>query len=97
MIERTQVAIIGAGPAGLLLAQVLQREGVESIVLERRDRAYVEGRIRAGILEMGTVAMMRRAGAAGRLESESRLTTASKSPSTAGASASIFAPWSARL
>ncbi len=70
MTERTQVAIIGAGPAGLLLAQILQRQGVEAIVLERRDRAYVEGRIRAGILESGTVEMMRRAGAADRLERE---------------------------
>ncbi|HEY1942583.1 MAG TPA: 4-hydroxybenzoate 3-monooxygenase [Roseiarcus sp.] len=68
--ERTQVAIIGAGPAGLLLAEVLRREGVEAIVLERRDRAYVEGRIRAGILERGTVEMMRGVGAAARLERE---------------------------
>jgi p-hydroxybenzoate 3-monooxygenase len=71
MTERTQVAIVGAGPAGLLLAQVLEREGVDSIVLEHRDRAHVEGRIRAGVLETGTVAMMRRAGAADRLERES--------------------------
>ena len=49
MAERTQVAIVGAGPRGLLLAEILRREGVDSIVLERRDRAYVEGRIRAGI------------------------------------------------
>ncbi len=71
MVDRTQVAVIGAGPAGLLLAQILQRQGIESVVLERRDRAYVEGRIRAGILETGTVEMMRRAGAADRLERES--------------------------
>ena len=70
MVERTQIAIIGAGPSGLLLAEVLARQGVESIVLERRDRAYVEGRIRAGVLETGTVEMMRRAGAADRLERE---------------------------
>ncbi len=68
--ERTQVAIIGAGPAGLLLAEVLRREGVETIVLEHRDRAHVEGRIRAGILERGTVEIMRRVGAAARLERE---------------------------
>ena len=66
--RRTQVAIVGAGPAGLLLAQVLERQGVESIVTERRDRAYVEARIRAGVLETGTVDLMRRAGAAERLE-----------------------------
>jgi p-hydroxybenzoate 3-monooxygenase len=70
MTERTQVAIIGAGPAGLLLAETLRREGIESIVLERRDRAYVEGRIRAGVLETGTVGMLRRIGAAERLERE---------------------------
>ena len=70
MKRRTQVAIVGAGPAGLLLAQVLQRQGVESIVVERRDRAYVEARIRAGVLETGTVGMMRRADAAERLERE---------------------------
>lgn len=70
MAERTQVVIIGAGPSGLLLAEVLQRQGVESIVLEHRDRAYVEGRIRAGILETGTVGMLRQAGAAERLEQE---------------------------
>jgi p-hydroxybenzoate 3-monooxygenase len=68
--ERTQVAIVGAGPAGLLLAEILRREGVEAIVLERRERAYVEGRIRAGILERGTVEMMRGVGAAARLERE---------------------------
>ena len=68
--ERTQVAIIGAGPAGLLLAETLRREGVEAVVLERRGRAHVEGRIRAGILERGTVDMMRRVGAADRLERE---------------------------
>ena len=70
MTRRTQVAIVGAGPAGLLLAQTLQRQGVESIVVERRDRAYVEARIRAGVLETGTVEMIRRAGAAERLERE---------------------------
>jgi p-hydroxybenzoate 3-monooxygenase len=70
MTERTQVAIIGAGPAGLLLAEILRLERIESIVLERRERAYVEGRIRAGVLEMGTVGMLRRIGAADRLERE---------------------------
>ncbi|MGZ4649869.1 MAG: FAD-dependent monooxygenase, partial [Kineosporiaceae bacterium] len=51
----TQVAIIGAGPAGLLLSHLLEREGVESVVVETRSRAYVEARIRAGILESSTV------------------------------------------
>ena len=51
--ERTQVAIIGAGPAGLMLAHILHRHGIDSIVIERRDRAYVERRLRAGVLEQG--------------------------------------------
>lgn len=51
MAERTQVAIIGAGPAGLLLAHLLHRHGVDSVVLEARSREYCEARIRAGVLE----------------------------------------------
>ena len=50
-VERTQVAIIGAGPAGLTLAHVLHHHGMESVVVERRDRAYVERRLRAGVLD----------------------------------------------
>ena len=46
----TQVAIIGAGPAGLLLSQLLAREGIDSVILERESREYVQGRIRAGLL-----------------------------------------------
>jgi len=52
---RTQVAIVGAGPAGLLLAHLLSVRGIESVVVENRSRAYVEARIRAGVLEQGTV------------------------------------------
>ena len=48
---RTQVGIIGAGPAGLLLAQMLHQRGIDSVVLEARSRDYVEGRIRAGLNE----------------------------------------------
>ena len=55
---RTSVAIIGAGPAGMLLAHQLAQAGVNAVVLERRDRAYVEGRVRAGIVEDGTVALL---------------------------------------
>ena len=57
---RTQVAIIGAGPAGLFLGHLLKRAGVDAIILERKDRAYVEGRVRAGVLEQVTVDLMNR-------------------------------------
>ncbi|MBO1076283.1 4-hydroxybenzoate 3-monooxygenase [Roseomonas marmotae] len=70
MLHRTQVVIIGAGPAGLLLSQLLHRAGIDCVVLERRSRAYVESRIRAGVLEHGTVALLEQAGAAERLHRE---------------------------
>jgi p-hydroxybenzoate 3-monooxygenase len=65
--ERTQVGIIGAGPAGLLLARLLKAEGIESVILEARTRDYVEARIRAGVLEQGTVELLEEAGVADRL------------------------------
>jgi p-hydroxybenzoate 3-monooxygenase len=67
---RTQVGIIGAGPAGLFLAHLLKRNGIESVVLEARTRDYVEGRVRAGVLESGTVEVMRDLGLDGRLKRE---------------------------
>jgi p-hydroxybenzoate 3-monooxygenase len=67
---RTQVGIIGSGPAGLLLAQLLDKAGVSSVILERRDRAYVEGRIRAGVLEQGTVDLLNEAGVGERCARE---------------------------
>jgi p-hydroxybenzoate 3-monooxygenase len=67
---RTQVAITGAGPAGLLLSQLLRRRGIDSVVLESRDRAYVEKRQRAGMLEQRTVDALRRAGVGARLDRE---------------------------
>ena len=60
--RRTQVAIVGAGPAGLTLAQLLHAAGIESVVLEDRSREYVEARIRAGVLEQGTVDLLARGG-----------------------------------
>jgi p-hydroxybenzoate 3-monooxygenase len=66
----TQVAIIGAGPAGLALAHLLRQRGVESLVLEHRDRAYVEGRVRAGVLEQGSVELLHAIGAGERLARE---------------------------
>ncbi|MFE6172608.1 4-hydroxybenzoate 3-monooxygenase [Streptomyces sp. NPDC056464] len=67
---RTTVGIIGAGPAGLLLARLLHGAGIDSVVLESRDRAYVEHRQRAGILEQGTVDVLRAAGAGQRMDRE---------------------------
>ncbi len=67
---RTQVGIVGAGPSGLLLSQLLHLAGIESVVLERRSRAYVEGRIRAGVLEQGTVELLDEAGVGARLHRE---------------------------
>jgi p-hydroxybenzoate 3-monooxygenase len=68
--QRTQVGIIGAGPAGLLLARLLKVHGVDSVILEARTRDYVEGRIRAGVLEQGTVGLLEEAGVAERLHRE---------------------------
>ncbi len=67
---KTQVCIIGAGPAGLLLGHLLRAEGVECVVLERRSPDYVLGRIRAGVLEQGTVDMVARLGLDARLKAE---------------------------
>jgi p-hydroxybenzoate 3-monooxygenase len=69
-LTRTQVGIIGAGPAGLLLSHLLQQSGIESIILERVTREHLEGRIRAGVLEQGTVRLLREIRAAERLERE---------------------------
>ncbi|GAB3977609.1 4-hydroxybenzoate 3-monooxygenase [Plantactinospora veratri] len=67
---RTQVGIVGAGPAGLLLSHLLHRAGIESVVLERRSREYVEHRVRAGVLEQGSVDLLRRCGLGDRLDRE---------------------------
>ncbi|MEU0183257.1 4-hydroxybenzoate 3-monooxygenase [Streptomyces sp. NPDC006207] len=70
MQHHTTVAIVGAGPAGLLLARLLHRSGIDCVVLESRDREYVEQRQRAGILEQGTVDVLRSSGAGARLDRE---------------------------
>jgi p-hydroxybenzoate 3-monooxygenase len=70
MSERTQVAIIGAGPAGLLLGQLMHRHGIEAVILEARSREYVEARIRAGLLEQGTIEVLREAGVGERMDAE---------------------------
>lgn len=67
---RTQVAIIGGGPSGLLLSQLLHRKGIDTVVLERKTKDYVLGRIRAGILETGFVDLMRKAGVSDRMDKE---------------------------
>jgi 2-polyprenyl-6-methoxyphenol hydroxylase-like FAD-dependent oxidoreductase len=68
--QRTQVAIIGGGPAGLLLSHILHRNGIDSIVLERQSRRHVLERIRAGVLEAGTIALLREVGLGERMDRE---------------------------
>ena len=67
---RTQVGIVGAGPAGLLLAHLLKRSGIDSVVVEARPRSYVEHRVRAGVLEQGTVDLLMQNGLGARLARE---------------------------
>jgi p-hydroxybenzoate 3-monooxygenase len=67
---RTQVGIVGAGPAGLMLAHLLHLQGIESVVIELRDRDYVEKRVRAGLLEQNTVELLTESGVGHRLQRE---------------------------
>lgn len=67
---KTQVAIIGSGPSGLLLGHLLQRAGIDNIIIERKNPEYILSRIRAGVLEQGTVDLLREAGVSDRLEKE---------------------------
>ena len=67
---RTRIAIVGAGPAGMFLAHLLHRQGLDCVVVERKDRAHVEGRVRAGVLERVTVDLMTHLGLADRLRRE---------------------------
>ncbi|MFJ3050763.1 4-hydroxybenzoate 3-monooxygenase [Pseudomonas nitroreducens] len=70
---KTQVAIIGAGPAGLLLGQLLHKAGIDTVILERQTPDYVLSRIRAGVLEQGTADLLREAGAGARMDAEGLL------------------------
>jgi p-hydroxybenzoate 3-monooxygenase len=70
---KTQVAIIGAGPSGLLLGQLLHRQGIDTVILEARSAEYVLSRIRAGVLEQGTVDLLREAGADERMDREGQV------------------------
>jgi p-hydroxybenzoate 3-monooxygenase len=67
---RTQVAIVGGGPAGLMLGRLLELRGIESVVIERRDRSYVEQRVRAGVLEQATMDLMDEVGLGARMHAE---------------------------
>ena len=70
---RTQVGIIGAGPAGLMLARLLRMQGIESIVIENRSRDYIENRIRAGLIEHWAADLLVDVGAGARMQRESML------------------------
>src|SRR5688572_11320709 len=67
---RTQVGIIGAGPAGLMLGHLLHLNGIDSVIVENRSREYVIDRVRAGVLEQGTVDLLHAMGVAGNLNRE---------------------------
>ena len=70
---KTQVGIIGGGPAGLLLSQILHLQGIESVILERQSRDYVLGRVRAGVLEQGLTDMLREAQVGARMDREGQI------------------------
>src|ERR1700722_14000447 len=69
-VMRTQVGIVGAGPAGLMLSHLLHLQGIDSVVIEARSRQYTEERVRAGVLEQGTVELLRESGVGSRLDRE---------------------------
>ena len=70
---RTRICIVGGGPAGLLLGHLLHLDGIASVVLERRSRAHVLGRVRAGVLEQGTADLLREAGLGDRMAAEGQV------------------------
>jgi len=67
---RTQVGIVGAGPAGLMLSHLLHREGIDSIIIENRSRDYIEGRIRAGLIEQWARDLLIETGVGERMQRE---------------------------
>ena len=67
---RTQVGIVGAGPAGLLLSHILEQQGIDSVVIETRSRAYIEERVRAGVLEQGTADLLTEVGVGQRMKAQ---------------------------
>src|SRR5712692_3300426 len=73
MKARTQVGIVGAGPAGLMLCHLLRRQGIEAVVVEARSRKYTEERVRAGVLEQGTVDLLNETGLGDRMRREGLL------------------------
>lgn len=89
---RTQVAIVGAGPAGLLLGQLLHRAGIDAVIIERQSADYVLGRIRAGVLEQVTMDLLDEAGVGQRMHQEACYTPASTCCSRASGTDSTCTP-----
>ena len=88
--SRTQVGIVGAGPAGLMLGHLLHLRGIDSVIVEARGRDYVIERVRAGVLEQGTVDLMNEVGLGARLTLKACGTRVSTSPSVASGTASTW-------
>ena len=86
---RTQVGIVGAGPAGLFLAHMLRRAGIDCVILESRSREYIERRVRAGVLEQTTVNLMHELGEVGGSSAKDRPIRGSTSVFWAATSSSI--------
>ena len=84
---RTQVAIIGAGPAGLLLGQLLHKHGVDNVIVERQTGEYVLGRVRAGVIEQVTIDLLDEAGVGARMHTTVWCMKACRFVSTASATA----------
>ena len=78
---RTNVVIVGGGPSGLLLSRLLSVDGIDNIVLEKQSEEHVTGRIRAGVLENGTIEMLEKAGVSDRLKKKASITMAYNSHS----------------